>query len=167
MKKSHILRSKWRVLSNLLGMRRTGVCKTRTGFLRTEKNADNKKSKTQKARNADGKKKIKQSNKRLRKEIFFSSRCHMVGPFTYIQKVMPIVGTVILYPVIPFINVTEIRTLRSSSLNARIPGALLLWVFSLRLAGKVNSSKNRLAKEVCAKRGLDTCGWPMRMGKWR
>ena len=72
------------------------------------------------------KKKIKQSNKRLRKEIFFSSRCHMVGPFTYIQKVMPIVGTVILYPVIPFINVTEIRTLRSSSLNARIPGALLL-----------------------------------------
>ena len=50
----------------------------------------------------------------------------MVGPFTYIQNVMPIVGTVILYPGIPFINVTEIRTLRSSSLNAHIVGALLL-----------------------------------------
>ena len=50
----------------------------------------------------------------------------MVGPFTYIQNVMPIVDTVILYPVIPFINVTEIRTLRSSSLNARILGELLL-----------------------------------------
>ena len=71
---------------------------------------------------------------------------------------MPIVvvGTVILYPVIPFINVTEIRTLRSSSLDARILGARLLWVFSVRGAGKVNSSKNRLAKEVSAKRGLDT-----------
>ena len=52
----------------------------------------------------------------------------MVGPFTYIQNVMPIVivDTVILYPVIPFINVTEIKTLRSSSLNAHILGALLL-----------------------------------------
>ena len=49
----------------------------------------------------------------------------MVEPFTYIQNVMPIVGTV-LYPVIPFINVTEIRTLRSSFLNAHILGALLL-----------------------------------------
>ena len=64
----------------------------------------------------------------------------MVGPFTYIQNVLPIVNTVILYPVIPFINVTEIRTLRSSSLNTHILGALLLWMFSLRLAGKVNSS---------------------------
>ena len=51
----------------------------------------------------------------------------MVEPFTYIQNVMPIVGTV-LYPVIPFINVTEIRTLRSSSLNAHILGALLLLI---------------------------------------
>ena len=34
----------------------------------------------------------------------------MVRPFTYIQNVTPIVDTVILYPVIPFINVTEIRT---------------------------------------------------------
>ena len=50
----------------------------------------------------------------------------MVGPFTYIQNVMPIVDTVILYPEIPFINVTEIRTLRSSFLNARMLGALLL-----------------------------------------
>ena len=57
---------------------------------------------------------------------------------------MPIVGTV-LYPVIPFINVTEIRTLRSSSLNAHILDALLLRVSSLTLAGKENSSKNRLA----------------------
>ena len=82
----------------------------------------------------------------------------MVRPLTYIQNVMPIVvvGTVILYPVIPFINVTEIRTLRSSSLNAHILGALLLRVSSLTLAGKENSSKNRLAKEVSAKRGLDT-----------
>ena len=61
-----------------------------------------------KTRNADdknknkNKKKNKQTNKK-RKEIFLSSRCHMVGPFTYIENVMPIVGTVILYPVIPFI----------------------------------------------------------------
>ena len=47
----------------------------------------------------------------------------MVGLFTYIQNVMPIVGTV-LYTVIPFINVTEIRTLLSSSLNAHILDAL-------------------------------------------
>ena len=92
--------------------------------MRMEKKADNKKSERKKTRNADGKKK-KQINKQLRKKIFLSSRCHMVGPFTYIQNVMPIVGTV-LYPVIPFINVTEIRTLRSSSLNARILSALLL-----------------------------------------
>ena len=88
-----------------------------------EKNAGNKKSKKEKTRNADGKK--KKINKQ-RKEIFVSSRCHMVAPFTYIQNVIPIVDTVTLYPVIPFINVTEIRTLRSSSLNAHILGALLL-----------------------------------------
>ena len=71
--------------------------------------------KKQKTGNAD------KTNKQLRKEIFLSSSCHMVGPFTYIQNVMPIIETVILYPEIPFINVTEIRTLRSSSsLNARI-----------------------------------------------
>ena len=64
----------------------------------------------------------KQTNKG--KKSFFEV-CHMVEPFTYIQNVMPIVGTV-LYPVIPFINVTEIRTLGSSSLNAHILGALLL-----------------------------------------
>ena len=48
----------------------------------------------------------------------------MVEPFTYIQNVMPIVDTA-LYPLIPFINVTEIRMLRSSSLNAHILGVLL------------------------------------------
>ena len=103
-----------------------GVCKTRTGYLRLAdadgkmriekcdgKNVDKKNSKKKKTRNVDGKKN-KQTNKQ-RKEIFLSSRCHMVGPLSYIQNVMPIVGTV-LYPVIPFINVTEIRTLRSSSL---------------------------------------------------
>ena len=83
--------------------------------------AEDKKSKRKTTRKADGKTKQQQ----LRKEIFLLGRCHMVGPFTYIQKVMPIVGTV-LYPLIPFINVTEIRTLRSSSLNAHILGALLL-----------------------------------------
>ena len=87
-----------------------------------KKNADNKKVvRRKKTRNAD------KTNKQLRKEIFLSSSCHMVGPFTYIQNVMPIVDTaVILYSVISFINVTEIRTLRSSSLNTRILGALLL-----------------------------------------
>ena len=50
----------------------------------------------------------------------------MVGPFNCIQNVMLIVDTVILYSVIIFINVTEIRTLRYSSLNAHILGALLL-----------------------------------------
>ena len=90
-----------------------------------KKNADNKKSKKEKKREMRITKNNKQTNKQLRKEIFLSSSCHMVGPFTYIQNVMPIAGTV-LYPVTPFINVTEIRTLRSSSLNARILGALLL-----------------------------------------
>ena len=82
-----------------------------------------KKVRRKKTGNADNKN--KHTNKQLRKEIFLSSSCHKVGPFTYIQNVMPIAGTV-LYPVIPFINVTEIRTLRSSFLNARILGALLL-----------------------------------------
>ena len=50
----------------------------------------------------------------------------MVGHFNYIQNEMPIVDSAILYPVIPFINVTEIRALRSSSLNAHILGVLLL-----------------------------------------
>ena len=87
-----------------------------------KKNADNEKNKRKKTRKAEAK---KEKNKQLRKEIFLSSRCHMVGPFTYIQNVMPIVGTV-LYPAIPFIDVTEIRTLRSSFLNAYILDALLL-----------------------------------------
>ena len=92
-------------------------------------NADNKKSKRKTTRNADGKKhnnKKKTTNKQ-RKDIPLSSRCHMVGPFTHIhiQNVMPIVDTV-LYPGIPFINVTEIRTLRFSSLHAHKLGALLL-----------------------------------------
>ena len=89
-----------------------------------KKNADNKKSERKKNKKCGWQKKKKQ-NKHLRKEIFLSSPCHMVGPFTYIQNVMPIVGAV-LYPVIPFINVTEMRTLRSSSLNAHILSALLL-----------------------------------------
>ena len=76
--------------------------------------ADNKKSERKKTRNADGKKIIIiQTNKQSRKEIFLSSRCHIVGPFTYIHNVKPIVDTVILYPGILF---TEIRTLRPSSL---------------------------------------------------
>ena len=61
-----------------------------------------KKCKRKTTRNVDGKK--KEINKHtIKEEIFLSSRCHMVGPFTYIQIVMPIVGTV-LYPVIPFIS---------------------------------------------------------------
>ena len=87
-----------------------------------KKSADNKNSKRKKTRNADGRKRKKQKNEQLRKEIFLSSRCHMVELFKYIQNVMPIVGTV-LYPAI---NVTEIRTLLFSSLNAHILGALLL-----------------------------------------
>ena len=71
--------------------------------MRMEKMRITKKCKRKKTRNADGKKINKQTNTQLRKEIFLSSRCHMVGPFTYIQIVMKIVGTV-LYPVIPFIS---------------------------------------------------------------
>ena len=91
-----------------------GVCKTRTGYLRMadaggkmrmeKKMRIAEKVRRKKKRNADGKK-----NNRInkqRKEIFLSSRCHIFGPFTYIQNVMPIVDTVILYPVIPFINVS-------------------------------------------------------------
>ena len=69
--------------------------------------------------------KKKKINKKTIKERNLSSRCYMVGPFTYTQNVMLIVGTV-LYPAIPVINVTEIRTLRSSFLNAHILDALLL-----------------------------------------
>ena len=88
--------------------------------MRMEKNADNKKGNMKKTKKGDGKKKINKQTNKQRKEIFLSSRCHMVGPFSYIQNVMPIVGTVILYPVIPFINVTEITTLPSCPLNAHI-----------------------------------------------
>ena len=60
-----------------------------------------KKVRGTKTRNGDGKKKKqikKQTNKQTnkqRKEIFLSSSCHMVGPLTYIQNMMPIVGTVL------------------------------------------------------------------------
>ena len=66
---------------------------------------------------------ITKNKQTIKERNLLSSSCHMVGPFTYIQNVMPIVGTV-LYPVIPSINVTEIGTLLSSSLNAHILGAL-------------------------------------------
>ena len=122
-----------------------GVCsKTRTEYLRMA-DADGKmqiekcgwKNKMRIAKKVRGRKREmgmakkkkqtrkKSTNKQLTKEIFLSSRCHMVGPFKYIQNVRPIVGTV-LYPAIPFINVTEIRTLRSSFLNTHILDALLL-----------------------------------------
>ena len=54
-----------------------------------------KKVRGKKTRNADGKKKKKKQTNKQRKEIFLSSSCHMVGPLTYIQNVMPIVGTVL------------------------------------------------------------------------
>jgi len=53
-------------------------------------------------------KKEKKYTKKQRKEIFLSSCCYMVGPFTDIQSMMSIVGTV-LYPAIPVSNVSEIR----------------------------------------------------------
>ena len=68
---------------------------------------------------------INKQTKNKGKKSFFQVAVTWLDPFTYIQNVMPIAGTV-LYPVIPFINVTEIRTLRSSFLNAHILGALLL-----------------------------------------
>ena len=66
------------------------------------KNVREKKTRNADDKNKNKKKKNRQTNKK-RKEIFLSSRCHMVGSFTYIENVMPIVGTVLLYPVIPFI----------------------------------------------------------------
>ena len=62
-------------------------------------------------RNADGKKNNNNINKQTIKErnLPFKS-LSMVGTFTYIQNMMPIVDKVISYPVIPSINVTEIRT---------------------------------------------------------
>ena len=91
------------------------VCKTRTGYLRIA-DADKKMRITKivrgkKTRNADGKKNNNNINKQTIKErnLPFKS-LSMVGPFTYIQNVMPIVDKVISYPVIPSINVTEIRT---------------------------------------------------------
>ena len=45
-------------------------------------------------------------NKQTKERNLSSSRCHMFGPYTYIQNVMPIIHRVILYPVIPFINVS-------------------------------------------------------------
>ena len=60
-----------------------------------EKNADNKKSKRKKKEKCGWQKKkiFKETNKQTnkqRKEI-----CHMVGPLTYIQNMMPIVGTIL------------------------------------------------------------------------
>ena len=92
-----------------------GVCKTRTGYLRIA-DADKKMRITKivrgkNTRNADGKKNNNNINKQTIKErnLPFKS-LSMAGPFTYIQNVMPIVDKVISYPVIPSINVTEIRT---------------------------------------------------------
>ena len=48
---------------------------------------------------------ITKNKQTIKERNLLSSSCHMVGPFTYIQNVMLIVGTV-LYPVIPFINVS-------------------------------------------------------------
>ena len=97
-----------------------------------------KKVRRKKTRNVDGNKKNNKIIKQTIKERNLSFKSLSHGWTLHLHTVMPIVDTVILYPVIPFINVTEIRTLRSSSLNARILGELLLWVFNLRLAGKVS-----------------------------
>ena len=95
-----------------------GVCKTRTGYLRMA-DADGKmrmekkmriakkvRSKKREMRMVKKNNKINKQTNKQRKEIFLSNCCHIVGPFTYKQNVMPIVDTVILYPVIPFINVS-------------------------------------------------------------
>ena len=66
------------------------------------KNADNKKVRGRK-REMRMAKKINKKKKTITERNLLSSRCYMVRPFTYIQNVMPIVGTV-LYPVIPFIS---------------------------------------------------------------
>ena len=91
-----------------------GVCKTRTGYRIAD--ADKKMRITKivrgkKTRNADGKNNNNNINKQTIKErnLPFKS-LSMAGPFTYIQNVMPIVDKVISHPVIPSINVTEIRT---------------------------------------------------------
>ena len=92
-----------------------GVCKTRTGYLRIadvdKKMRITKIVRGKKTRNADGKKNNNNINKQTIKErnLPFKS-LSMVGTFTYIQNMMPIVDKVISYPVIPSINVTEIRT---------------------------------------------------------
>ena len=105
-----------------------------------------------KTRNADNK---QQTNKQLRKEIFLSSSCHIVGSFTYIQNVMPIADTV-LYPVIPFINVTEIRTLGSSSLNAHI---LTCWCTS-PLSVQLKTYRQGKQLQKSASKGLLILYWP-------
>ena len=65
-------------------------------------------------------------NKR-RKKSFFQVAVTYVWPFTYIQNKMPIVGMqLLLNHALSFIDVTETRTLRSSSLNAHMLGTLLL-----------------------------------------
>ena len=70
-------------------------------------------------------KKNKQTNKQTKeRNLSFKWLSHGWTPHLHTER-DPIFGTV-LYPVIPFINVTEIRTLRSSSLNTHILGALLL-----------------------------------------
>ena len=88
-----------------------GVCKTRTGYLRIA-DADNKNSKRKKNEKCGWQKNNNNINKQTIKERNLPVKSlSMVGPFTYIQNVTPIVDKVISYPVIPFINVTEIRTL--------------------------------------------------------
>ena len=75
-----------------------GVCKTRTGYLRmadadgkmrTEKCGWKRMRITKKVRGKKREvrmaKKIKKQTNKQRKEIFLSSRCHMVGPLTYIH----------------------------------------------------------------------------------
>ena len=111
-----------------------GVCKTRTGYLRMAdadgkiriekcgwKNADNKKSK-RKNEKSGWQKKNKQTIKE--RNLSFKSLSH--GWTLHLHTERDANSWHSFYPVVPFINVTEIRTLRSSSLNAHILGALLL-----------------------------------------
>ena len=106
-----------------------GVCKMgKWGW----KNAERRQKKVKRIKREMRRAKINIKINKKRKEIFLSSRCREVGSFMYRMRYKSIVGTGYvgfflnsLNPVISFINVTETRTLRSSSLKPR-----MLWCTS-------------------------------------
>ena len=96
-----------------------GVCKMWTGYLRMA-DAD-----LLRVIKKESKREMRMAKKKER-SLSFKSLSHMFGPsHTYRTRCQQL-AQLLLNSALPFIDVTETRTLRSSSLNAHMLGTLLL-----------------------------------------